>query len=152
MTPQNRFVLIAAALGAAYMWSPPIKDEPDLTDSAWTSMDVRYCTMDQRVHHWRTTDPVELDAMRSSMQPQPARGLTMILTSYTNEILLTQASGQRWKMNFRDKAGKISFHDPDSIKRSFVVDVSEELHAKVSSALTASGGGSILLNGECRID
>ena len=75
----------------------------------------------------------------------------MILTSYTNEIRLVLASGQRWNLYYRDKPTGLTFYDPDSITRSFTVRISEALYSRLSSALIASGGERISLKGDCRI-
>jgi hypothetical protein len=45
----------------------------------------------------------------------------------------------------------VTFHDPDARKRSFVVDVSETLYARLASVLAESGGQPISLKGDCRI-
>ncbi|HET9491917.1 MAG TPA: hypothetical protein VFR64_19485 [Methylomirabilota bacterium] len=75
----------------------------------------------------------------------------MILTSYTNELRLDLVSGQRWKLYYRTTPTTVTFHDPDARERSFVVDVSETLYARLASVLTESGGQPISLKGDCRI-
>jgi hypothetical protein len=85
------------------------------------------------------------------MAPGPPQGLTMILSSYTNELRLDLVSGQRWKLYYRTTPTTVTFHDPDARKRSFVVDVSEALYARLASVLTESGGQPISLKGDCRI-
>lgn len=127
------------------------KDLPDLTEPAWTSLEVEYCTPGQTTRTWATRDPAVLETLRASLRPAPPSGLTMILNSYTNEIRLEQASGQRWRLYFRDSPTSITFHDPDAIKRSFRTRVSGDFHAQLSSLLQAAGGTGISLRGDCRI-
>ncbi|MGH7310565.1 MAG: hypothetical protein ACREK6_17930 [Candidatus Rokuibacteriota bacterium] len=39
--------------------------------------------------------------------------------------------GQRWKLYYRTTPPTLTFHDPDSRKRSLVVDVSEALYGRI---------------------
>ena len=139
-------LLIPACLAAAC--GP---DVPDLVGTPWKSLEVEYCTSAGNTNVWRTTAAAELEQLRSLMAPAPPRGLTMILTSYTNELRLDLVSGQRWKLYYRTTPTTVTFHDPDARKRSFVVDVSETLYARLASVLTESGGQPISLRGDCRI-
>jgi hypothetical protein len=144
--PRNALVSLLCGLAAACG-----QDVPDLVNTPWKSLEVEYCTSKGETRVWRSTQAAELDQLRASMAPATPRGLTMILTSYTNEIRLVLASGQRWNLYYRDRPTDVTLYDPDSIKRSFTVRISEALYSKLSSALIASGGESISLKGDCRI-
>jgi hypothetical protein len=126
-------------------------DVPDLVQSRWNALEIEYCTSNGDTKVWLTTDTTELEKLRGLMAPAAPRGLTMILASRTNELRLDLVSGQRWRLYYRTTPTTLTFHDPDSRKRSFVVDVSAALYAHLSSALIASGGQPISLKGDCRI-
>lgn len=126
-------------------------DDPDLTRSVWKSIEIEYCTPRGGTKVWSSRDDAQLEAFRAAMNPTNPTGLTMILRSYTNEIRLELVSGQRWHLYYRDHPGKVTLYDPNAIKRSFIVHVSEKFLAKISSALTAAGGAPISLQGDCQI-
>lgn len=141
----------AAALMAGLFAAGCFEDVPDLVGTPWKSLEIEYCTPKGATKVWRSTDPAELEQLRALMAPGAPQGLTMILKSYTNEIRLTLASGQRWNLYYRDRPTGVTLYDPDSIKRSFAVRVSKALYSKLSSTLIASGGQPISLKGDCRI-
>jgi hypothetical protein len=123
----------------------------DLVQTPWKALEIEYCTSSGDTNVWRTTESAELEKLRALMAPAAPTGLTMILASRTNELRLDLVSGQRWKPYYRTTPTTVTFHDPDSRKRSFVVDVSEALYSELSSVLIASGGQPISLKGDCRI-
>ena len=102
--PRNAAVSLLCVLAAACG-----DDVPDLVNTPWKSLEVEYCTSKGETRVWRSTQAAELEQLRTSMAPETPRGLTMILTSYTNEIRLVLASGQRWNLYYRDKPTGLTF-------------------------------------------
>jgi hypothetical protein len=142
---------IALAVVAGLSLASCGEDDPDLTRSAWKALEVEYCLASGETKMWGSADPAVMENLRRAMNPGPHKGLSMLLLSYTNEIRLELASGQKWRLYYRDSPRQLSFHDPDNVKRSFVASVSGELYTALGSALSAAGGGSISLKGDCRI-
>lgn len=147
----NTLPRVATALGIAFLVVACNSDAPDLANTPWKSLEIEYCTSKGETKVWKSTEAGELEQLRALMAAATPHGLTMILTSYTNEIRLTLASGQKWKLYYRDKPTGVTFHDPDSITRSFTVQISDGLYSRLSSTLIASGGEAISLKGDCRI-
>ncbi|MGH7300055.1 MAG: hypothetical protein ACREJE_06570 [Candidatus Rokuibacteriota bacterium] len=150
MIDTHRLFRAAAMLGICVL-AVGCADHVDLVGTPWTSLEIEYCTSRGETKIWRSTQAGELEELRALMAPAPHQGLTMLLKSYTNEIRLALASGQRWNLYYRTTPTDVTFHDPDSIKRSFVVKVPGAFYARLSSALIAAGGEPISLKGGCRI-
>lgn len=151
LSTMNTLSRVATALGITFLIVGCGDDVPDLVSTPWQSLEIEYCTSKGETRVWKSPDVGELQQFRALMAPATPKGLTMILTSYTNEIRLTLASGQKWKFYYRDKPTSMTFHDPDSITRSFTVGISDALYSRLSSTLIASGGEAISLKGDCRI-
>ncbi len=140
-------IVVAAGLSAASCG----EKGPDLARSAWKALEVEYCLPSGETKTWGSTDPAELETLRRAMAPGEPRSLGVRAFSYTNEIRLELASGQKWKLYYRDSARQLTFHDPDATTHSFVVSVSEELYSGIGASLVAAGGGPISLRGDCRL-
>lgn len=148
MSSAPRKTALAAALAVL---AAGCADNPDLAASTWRSLEIEYCLPGGEARILVTERLDMLEQLRISLGAQPPKGLTMILKSYTNELRLTLASGQKWYLYFRDKPTTITFHDPNSLTRSFVMDVAGEFYERLSAALKGAGGPPISLKGDCRI-
>lgn len=147
----SRIPLIAVLLLLSFGATSCAEDSPSLVDTSWKGLEIEYCLPSGVTRVVSITDPVELESLRASVQPGAPTGLTMLITSYTNEVRLRLDSGQDWNIYYRDSAKKVTFYDPNSIKRSFVVGVSDKLYARISEILIAQGGSRISLASDCRI-
>lgn len=124
---------------------------PDLVETPWAHLEVRYCTAAGATRTWRTDDPALLERLRGLFVHGKPAGLPFISTSYSNEVRLELASGQRWWLYYTADSGRVAFHDPDSRKQSFAVNVSQRFFAALNETLTAADGSGILLGGACRM-
>lgn len=141
-----------AALAAALcLLAAGCADNPDLAASTWKSLEIEYCLPGGEARILVTERLDMLEQLRISLGAQPRKGLTMILKSYTNELRLTLASGQKWHLYFRDKPTAVTFHDPNAPTRSFAMDVSAQFYDRLAAALKSAGGPPISLKGDCRI-
>jgi hypothetical protein len=118
----------------------------DLKNSAWKSLAVTYCTAGRGMQTWEARDPAVLESLRAKLNHAKPAGLTMVLQSYTNELRLELASGQRWVLFLRQPT-RLTGYDPDNVKNSFSVSIGPLFHKHLVEQI----GVEFPFSDECRI-